>query len=261
MESWQSRSVLLAAALICFATAEGQPAITLNPSPSPDVLLTVIPASPQDSALSTIFGGGRSSLIPVSFYLTDQTTQPVVGLCIVWTATDQTGKQTTERLASDSFNSSKLSTPVIQPGGRILVIPGGAWMPDSMLDRYSNARSLQAIQLSANRYSTAYQVSVQIDTLIFASGNVAGPDTTHFASELVARKQAADAIVALVDSANAGGTALDVALSPTLHPLVILDPLTAWKQRYARNVLMIPNYVDQFLRRLPAPPAFSTVAN
>ena len=253
--------VLLAGMTAGFGLVLGQPTVTITPSPNPLVSLTLVqPPASSDPVLSSIFAGTRSVLAPLSFYLANRSSEPVVGLGVLWISVDQAGKTTSFRASSDSFGSSKIQTPVIKAGDRILVVPGGAWMSDSMLPSYSQGGHFNDIQLTANKYSGASQVTVRIDSVIMGNGEVYGSDTARFADELVARKKAAEAVVAAADAAKASGVTLDSALSSMLHPSVIADSLAAWEQRYSRSALQIPDYIDHHLRQLPAAPALRKAA-
>jgi hypothetical protein len=76
------------------------------------------------------------------------------------------------------------------------------------------------------------------------------------ANELTGRKQAAQIVVAAADAAK--GTDLSIALAQMLSPPRIArdDYVGMWKQRYARNAINIPSYVDDQLRSLPKVPTF-----
>jgi hypothetical protein len=165
------------------------------------------------------------------------------------------GHSKTARLVSDSFGN-KLQAAVIAPGHKILVMPGEAWMDVSDLQSYSENRHFEALERAVQRYLAATQVTIAIDSVIMSDGEVDGPDSTHLANELTGRKQAAQIVVAAADAAK--GTDLSIALAQMLSPPRIArdDYVGMWKQRYARNAINIPSYVDDQLRSLPKVPTF-----
>lgn len=234
------------------------PVVKVGPSPNARVLLSPVP-EPQssDAVLSSIFAGTREVLRPMSFYLTNQTDQAVVGLNVVWISTDSLGRQKTFRSSSDSFSSGREPRPVIKPGERILVIPGGGWESEAMLPAYAQAGHFNPIQMQANGYAQAAQVSVRIDALILADGELDGPDVFRLGDDLAARKQAAEAVVAKLTAAKANGVDPGVALADMLTPAVITNQVMAWEQRYARSALQAPTFADSYLRKLPEVPALT----
>jgi hypothetical protein len=239
-------------------SAWAQPTATIGSSPSAAVRIT--PVDPSDPRIPAgLFGGNRAALLPISFFLGNQSSQAIVGLSLVYTVTDHGGRKRTARVASDSFLTPAV-LPVVKPGEEVLVTRGVRLAPVSSLSLLAQ-NALPSMQRAADEYWAMSEIRVEIDSVIFADGETAGRDQAHYAKEIVARKQAADSVVAAIDVASANGSGVEGTLNKMASQPVNLskDPFHYWQRMFAHDALLHATFADHFLRRMPAAPLLPAV--
>jgi hypothetical protein len=247
-------------AFLISSPAWGQPKVTIGPSPNRLIALTAIPQGDVDASLKGIFGGDRLNLQPVSFYVSNQTGQPIIGIVVLTVATDSSGRPRTSRDVRDSYMSPS-HTPVLNSGARLLVAPRGVWIPEGQVSTFTDdAGGLMLLQRASTwvRRNGTSEINVTVDSVILGNGEVDGPDTTHFAEEVSNRKKAADSILAAIaldpDSQKA-------ALSQMAKQSVPRGDTLAWWQRvfaddYLNSSGPARDIVVRRLRTLDGPSLF-----
>jgi len=187
------RIQVLALTLSC-ATLFAQPQATIAPSPHP--ALSVSPIAPGDPATDALFAGGTANLRPVSLLLKNVGTQPILSVVLLVTSAQVGGRPITQRDVADAFAQN--GHPVLNAGDSLVAIPAGGFYHPRDLAVSGPAVSL--LQNASNQIARmSSQVTVSVDAILFASGEVDGPDTTNFMGELLARKQAAQSIMAAIN--------------------------------------------------------------
>ena len=117
----------------------------------------------------------------------------------------------------------------------------------------------------SSRASADSTVNFGIDCIVFASGEVYGPDTGHFIQELTTRKQAADSVLAAI---NAGDSAALSAMAEQ-PPQSNDDHFSEWQKRFALHYLNSLNSSNpraqatekRELQAYPVPPHLFRSAN
>jgi hypothetical protein len=227
------RNIFASAALISCAGAVvfGQQRVVVAPSPSSAV--TITPVAQNDPATAALFAGDQANLQPVALILSNQGSQPILGIVVVTTATNQAGRQTTSRDVKESFLSSG-HPPVLNPGSSLLVIPTGVWIPTSYAAAYAADRGGAAQLTRASewiRVTSSSQVSVSVDAIVLASGEVDGPDTTNFMGELGDRRQAAESVIAAINGPSPGAALSQLAGQPAQNG----NRVVQWQLRFAQD--------------------------
>lgn len=134
---------------------------------------------------------------------------------------------------------------VAEPGSRHLISPSSS-VDEASIDRVHVGGGLISISITAKPWPSGETVkgSFAIDLILFADGEIAGPDTTRYGAELQCRKRAAEFVAKQIRMAIAEGR--DV--RPVLMALAEVrcfgrlgqaqgDPLTHWTRHYARDYL------------------------
>ena len=109
--------------------------------------------------------------------------------------------------------------------------------------------------------SSGTDLAAKIDTIIFGDGEVVGPNSTHFDTEIQNRKMAATGLAKQLRNAMARGEDPKVTLNRIMESEPSRsDTLAFWQRRYARMMLLrFPRNFDGQLaatEKLPEPPNF-----
>jgi len=169
--------------------------------------------------------------------LQNDSDRAITGLTTIWSYTDQTGKIRKFTESTDSYTLPGVKfTPVVAPHGKVLL---GA---DPQYSGY---------------LSTATNVQVSIDSLIYADGEIVGPDSLRFGEDIGLRFQAAQEVSRRLRLARISGNPLTLE-----EHRRVLPHSQDWMRHYvenARGVAENPRMAEAFLRYLesiPAPPTF-----
>lgn len=168
----------------------------------------------------------------------------VTALHYQWVMTDENRKMRKHTVSSDSYMVD-VHYPVLRAGDRMLICRGGS-VNDSLLDHVLSGGGIMGSSSGSHPQPLVGVVTLrlEIDMVLFADGEIAGPDTDKFALELLARKPAAEFVAKQIRSAQAEGR--DVV--PVLSALAAIpcfgrpgrtqgDPLVHWTRRYASDYL------------------------
>jgi hypothetical protein len=195
-----SMGVLMGCSLLC-----AQPKVTIAPSPDPKVVIIPIDQSGSAEA-EAMFSGQFASLASTSFFISNQTGQPIWAIYVRCIAKNSAGWSPTAFVMLDSFAHPN-PRPVLQPGSRVLIIAPGKSISENSLVHVSGtplATILAQGALGWFKNLSPITVDISIDSIIFGNGEVEGPDTENFIEELPNRKLAADSVLAAI---NAGDSA------------------------------------------------------
>jgi hypothetical protein len=232
--------------------------VTLGTSPHPSV--SVENADPERTG--GLFAGKLVPLQRCSYFLTNNSDKDVVAVDAKWTLVDKSGNTDVWRFTSDSFLDVK-ARPVIAAHSRILVGPR-MWVREDSIQSYLASEMLMAkraaLEKLAGRLAAASAVYVGVDSLIFADGEVAGPNSDEFDREIARRKLAAEDVLGVVQDARLSGRDPAVALRAFVARMDAAgaDPRATWGRRFARQ-LQDPERFEgnlYYLEHLPPPPKF-----
>ena len=228
--------------------------LDILPSPSAEVFLTpydgnafpkfarLFDIPPPSSALRLL---ARSlAEAPASVVLENRAAKAITALRCRWTTTDVSGKSTTRVSSHDSYRLDVFD-PVAQPGSRQLLSPVSGTVPEALIDHVlAGGGCLGGFAEFKPSLSSVVEVALEIDLVLFADGEIAGPDRDGYARELQCRKRAAEFVARQVRLAMAEGR--DV--TPVLKALTEIpclgrlgqaqsDPLVHWTRYYAEEYL------------------------
>jgi hypothetical protein len=168
----------------------------------------------------------------------------VTALRYYWVMTGEDGNVRKHTVSSDSYIVD-VYHPVLRVKDRKLICRS-VTVDESLIDQVLSGGGSMGCRIGSGTQSLAGVASLQleIDMLLFADGELAGPDTNKFAAELRGRKPAAEFVAEQIRLAEAEGR--DV--TPVLSALAEIpslgrpghakdDPLVHWTRRYAREYL------------------------
>ena len=143
--------------------------------------------------------------LPLTLVLENRSEKPITGLSYRWRKLDESGKVRNHTASSDSYFVDVFRA-VAEPGSRHLIGPSGS-LDEAMLD-YVLAGGPCVMARTGGSQDHDYEiveVTFEIDLVVFADGEIAGPDPDKFAALLQSRKPAAEFVARQVRLADAEG--------------------------------------------------------
>ena len=191
------------------------PRLHVIPSPCPDVVITpfddarhpafkkIFEPQPEDSPLRHFVRDPAE--IPLTLVLENRSEKAVTGLSYRWRKLDGAGKIHNHTASSDSYFVDVFRA-VAEPGSRHLIGPSGS-LDEAMLEQVLVGRSCIQVRTGGSHKSQSeiVEVTFEIDLVVFADGEIAGPDPDRFAALLQCRKRAAEFVARQVRLAKAEG--------------------------------------------------------
>jgi hypothetical protein len=221
---------------------------TIAPSPSPDVFLSlydtaadlkfhpVFETPPADSPMSHLTRLPEEATFAV--VLENRSEKAITGLRYRWSASKRDGKPKTLTVSSDSYLAD-VYRAVVEPGARQIISPSGS-LSESMLDHVQRGGGFieGRVETKTSLVADASELTFAIDLIVFADGEIAGPDPDSYAADLQCRKPAAEFVAKQVRKAEAESRDVTPVLSALAEiPHLRNDPLAHWTQHYARDYL------------------------
>lgn len=246
-------------------TAENTVELHVVRGDSPSSLIGISDVRPADA--QAIFTGKLSPLVQASFWFANNSDRPVVAIATTWVVAKKDGSIRTERFTADSFLITD-ARPVVEPHRRLLVAPR-FWLKEESMGQYAaspNFARTQGANLgrTLEEFAQAGVVRVEIDSVIFADGEVVGSNRTRFDSEITERKAAAETVLAALDKAGPDADARRSALLRIISERIApSESSVVWQHRFAQQLLHSRNSAGtvDYLRRLPKPPSFHSNTN
>jgi hypothetical protein len=160
-----------------------------------------------------------------------------------WVTTDAAGDRRTHISSGDSYGTD-VFRPVATSGSRHLISPS-ANVDDALLEHIQTGGGfVTSVSGGKRSWADAVELTFEIQFLLFADGEIAGPDPDHYALELQCRKRGAEFIAKQIRLAEAEGRDVTPVLTalaeaPSLGRLGRPqgDPLFHWVRHYAKDFL------------------------
>jgi hypothetical protein len=235
------------------------PQLHIAPSPSPDVAITpydqalfpkfkqIFEPAPENSPLCHLARDHAEA--PLTLVLENRSEKAITGLSYRWRNLEASGKVRNHTVSSDSYLVD-VFRPVAVPGSRHLIGPAGA-LDEAMLDHVQAGGFIGGkISGTVSPIPDVVEVTFEIDLVVFADGEIAGPDPDRFAALLQCRKRAAEFVARQVRLAGAEGR--DV--MPVLSALAEIPHLgRPGHGQYDPLVHMAVEFAREYLRRVQLP--------
>jgi hypothetical protein len=221
-----------------------QPRLSVAPSPHAELKLE---AYQGGGAFDSAFNLNTYEYRDLHMLVANHSGRDILALVAVWRYRDAAGRAKTMTVETDSFQTPDRA-PVISAGARALLGPSGI-IPEGMLGRPGIGNTIMPKTLS--RLAGVQNVAAVIDLVVFSDGEMSGPDLQHTVSELTARYNAAQKIVAAWRS---GGQSAVDALQTDLNTSTDLQELH-WIRSYANSISAYPKaqLLVDFLAAKPRP--------
>lgn len=146
--------------------------------------------------------------------------------------------------------SRSAGSPVVAAGSRLLIAPG-VFLQESIAQLPHVGPRLQDLDGRGSPDMPAgAQASAKIDCIIFADGEIVGPNQTHYDAEIQSRKIAAEQLAKQIRYALARGDDPKVTLSNIVQTTPAQSDFVAlWTLQYARLLQRVPA-IEKFLPSL-----------
>jgi hypothetical protein len=197
-------------------------AVIFDP-PSPDNPLQFLAQPAEEADRSAVLENRRD--------------RDITALCYRWLTTTQDGETLPHAFSSDSYAAS-VYHPVLKAGDRKL-ITRSITVDESLIAHVLQGGGCMSGGVgSRRRMEKVVSLRLEIDMLLFADGEIAGPDVDRYAAQLQYRKRAGDFIVKQVRMAQAEQRDVAPVLSALSEmPRLREDFLARWTRDYAGDYL------------------------
>lgn len=149
-------------------------------------------ALPSNSPLRRISDAPTELSTAVIFE--NRSDKEITALRYCWSMRDSNGKTRTRTIANDSYKVD-IYRPVALPHSmQLLSVSGRLDIDQNLYDRLLAGSGVMGAGASAGEplSDAVEEIAFQIELVVFADGEVAGPDPNHYAAELQGRKRAAE---------------------------------------------------------------------
>jgi hypothetical protein len=242
---------IIGAALGADCSAQDMPKLHLKESPSPEVAFAPFSES-QFPAFGRVFAHARAGLQPAAFVVSNQSARAVIGIAARWTVIKQDGSKVHFWSSTHTYLSSPPS-PLAPAGARLLVAPE-TFVPESLVASGGGIIALAPEPETVSKFTAASEIYAEVDCIIFADGEVVGPDQSQLVGEIQDRKAAVDVVLQQVHAAQASGENLSDALSQlAISPISEHNSVGKRAAQLAREVIRT-QHRDAFLSYLEGTP-------
>lgn len=195
-----------------------------------------------------------ADLPPGSFILKNKTTTPVTVIVVRWNFTDNAGNNKQLSIYCDAYLTSRVD-PLINANDLSLITPDsctrqeywGRLKTQTFLG--SPLRSPRNAALLSSKDSVA-ATQISVDSVIFANGQIWGPDTLHYYKRIMERGAVRQSVLEEVNAAKAAGEDPSNRLSRIqAEAASTKDKFSADRSYYAKLIQKSPN-PDGTLRSL-----------
>jgi hypothetical protein len=230
------------------------PQLNIAQSPCPEVALTpyegnlfpkfkqIFEPAPESSPLRHF--ARDPAEVALTLVLENRSEKAITGLSYRWRKLERSGQVRNHTVSSDSYLVDVFRA-VAAPGSRHLIGPSGA-LDEAMLDHVQAGGGFSGGKISGTMspMPDVVEVTFEIDLIVFADGEIAGPDPDRFAALLQCRKRAAEFVarrVRLADAEGRDATPVILALAEIPHlgrpGHGQYDPLVHMTVEFAREYL------------------------
>jgi hypothetical protein len=230
------------------------PRLTIVPTPSPQVVLTQYDGAlfpkfkllfeKQDESSPLRHLSLDPEEASVALVLENKSGKAITALRWRWQKLDSSGKVRSNTCASDSYMVDVFRA-VVGPDSRRLLGPS-ANLDESIIEHVLNGGGVIGAKAGGSSFlENADELTFAIDLILFADGEIAGPDPERYALELQLRKPAAEFVAKHIRLAHAENR--DAA--PVLSALAELPSFVCpGYGRHSSHIYWIRHYATQYLR-------------
>jgi hypothetical protein len=227
--------------------------LNISPSPTPRVILNRYEKSlfPDfDQLFETPFPSSpmchfarEPEEASVAIVFENRSEKPITAWRYQWQIIDVSGRRRTHTASGDSY-AVDVFRPVAEPESCFLITPSGSINQTTLKHVLAGGGFIGSGSRAKHSLDDVVELTFEIHLILFADGEIAGPDPDHFAAELQGRKAAAEFVAKQIRLARAEGrdvvpvlTALAEAPSLGGFGSAQGDPLFHSVREYARDYL------------------------
>lgn len=195
-----------------------------------------------------------SRVAPYTAVITNRSARPIEALLVQWTVVNGSGASETNNLQADSY-FKRFRRSIIPAGMQAIVTPSGYLRADEVKASITSAVPGPTVLDELDR---AVHILMNVDSVIFDDGLVAGPDTFQIAEFLASRQSAAKKLVAQVRVARGNKKAVAALLSDLTISCdgdLSTNRSAFWTYQFADMVKHSPSMLE-YLASLPDLPKF-----
>jgi len=144
--------------------------------------------------------------------LENHSEKPITAWRFRWQFTDVSGQQRAGTISGDSY-AVDVFRPIADPASRHLIAPSACVSEASLNHILSGGGFVGSSIGRAHTLSNLTEVTFEIHLVVFADGEIAGPDPDDFVAELQGRKRAAEFVAKQIRMAQAEGRDVTPVLS------------------------------------------------
>jgi hypothetical protein len=181
-----------------------------------------------------------------SVVLENRSEKPITAWRYRWQTLDVFGKRRADTCSKDSY-AVDVYRAIAEPGSHHLISSTFGSVDETLINHVLTGGGLITMKVGAKSdpfFGDIVELTFEIQLVLFADGEIVGPDPDGYVTELICRKPAAEFIVRQVRLAKTEGR--DV--TPVLCALADTpslrgpgrpqgDPLVHWTKRYAQDYL------------------------
>lgn len=185
--------------------------LNIVPSRSPDVALTRYDEA-SFPEFHPLFESAEITRLPqfllldrndaqTAVVLENRSEKAITALKYRWVMVDNIGEQRSRTTTSDSYGASVFQA--VMATGERQIISGRGTVSKSLIDQVLDGDGVLGAHSSVSNFAEAVEITFTIDLILFADGEISGPDRDKYALELLSRKRAAEFVAEQVRLANA----------------------------------------------------------
>lgn len=230
--------------------------LNILPSPSPAVVIRRYekgafprfdPLFETPSASSPLHHIARDPQeASVSVVLENRSEKSITAWRYRWETQDVSGKRRTNTCSNDSY-AVEVYRAIAEPGSHHLISATSGSVDETLLDHVLAGGGLFTAKVGAESnlpFGDIVELTFEIQLVLFADGEIVGPDPDGYVTELICRKPAAEFIVRQVRLAKTEGRDVTPVLSALADTPSLRgpgrpqgDPLVHSIKRYAQDYL------------------------
>lgn len=230
--------------------------LNILPSPSPEVVVSRYekgafprfePLFETPSVSSPLHHLARDPQeASISVVLENRSEKPITAWRYRWETLNVSGKRRTNTCSNDSY-AVDVHRAIAEPGTHHLISTTSGSVDEALIDHVLAGGGLISMKVGAESdpsFGDIVELAFEIQLVLFADGEIAGPDPDGYVTELICRKPAAEFIARQVRLAKTEGRDVTPVLSALAETPSLRgpgraqgDPLIHWVRHYARDYL------------------------
>jgi hypothetical protein len=171
---------------------------------SPGLQVALAPFSISQFPVFAPMQAGGDFVEQAAFVISNESDQGIIGVAVRWVIGKPNGVTASHASSTHAYLSAP-ATPLVEPKGRLLVTPS-SFVRESIL---TSGGGIVGGHLSrrdiVSKFTDAEHINAEVDCIIFADGEVVGPDNLKLTDSIQDRQEALAAVLAQIHAARSKG--------------------------------------------------------